>query len=163
MADDSKSRKQLCTRVRERRADIEEFLTHAKPRRNVLINISIVCSALAAVFTAAPAAGGPKLVQAIAGNLNLDSPPQVWRPLCIAAFIVAVAAAVTANLNRSYDLPAQVAAAEACNAELESLLAQLDFDDLPLHNAVEHYQQSIQKIPFVKERQRQPEPAPARR
>jgi len=153
MADVSKSRKQLCSRIKARRADIDEFLGHARPRRNVLTNISIVCSALAAVFTATPALGGAKAMQAIAENLSLAGAPQVWRPLCLAAFIVAVGAAVAANLNRSYDLPAQVAAAEACNAELESLLALLDFDDLPLHNAVESYQQSIQKIPFVKQRQ----------
>jgi hypothetical protein len=153
MADDSKSRKQLCSRIRARRADIDDFLVHARPRRNVLTNISIVCSALAAVFTATPALGGVKAVQGIADSLSLAGPPQVWRPLCLGAFIVAVAAAVAANLNRSYELPAQVAAAEACNAELESLLALLDFDDLPVHNAVEHYQQSIQKIPFVKQRE----------
>ena len=162
MTDDAKARKQLCARIKARRADIDEFLTHARPRRNVLTNVSIVCSALAAVFTATPALGGPKAVQAIADNLSLPGgPPAVWRPLCLAAFLVAVAAAVTANLHRSYDLPAQVATAEACNAELESLLALLDFDDLPLHNAVEHYQQSIQKIPFVQERP--PESALVRR
>jgi hypothetical protein len=154
MADDPRSRKQLCARIKARRADIDAFLAHARPRRNVLNNISIVCSALAAVFTAAPALGGAKAMKAVADDLSLGVPSHVWRPLCIGAFIVAVAAAVAANLHRSYDLPAQVAAAEACNAELESLLALLDFDDLPMHNAVDHYQQSIHKIPFVKERQR---------
>jgi hypothetical protein len=153
MAEDLRSRKQLCARIKARRADIDEFLAHARPRRNILNNVSIVCSALAAVFTAAPALGGGKAMNVIADDLSLAAPSQVWRPLCIGAFVVAVAAAVAANLHRSYDLPAQVAAAEACNAELESLLALLDFDDLPLHEAVQHYQQSIHKIPFVKERQ----------
>jgi hypothetical protein len=156
MADDSKSRKQLCVRIKGRRLDIDDFLTHARPRRNLLTNISIVCSALAAVFAAGPAVGGGKFMQAIAGALHLSAPSDVWQPLCIAAFLVAVAAAISVNLNRSYDLPAQVAAAEACNAELESLLALIDFDNLPLHNAVEQYQQSVQKIPFVRERQLEP-------
>ena len=155
MADDPRSRRQLCARIKARRADIDAFLGHARPRRNVLNNVSIVCSALAAVFTAAPALGGADAMKAVADGLSLSSPSFVWRPLCIAAFVVAVAAAVAANLHRSYDLPAQVAAAEACNAELESLLALLEFDDLPMHKAVEHYQQSIRKIPFVSEQQPQ--------
>jgi hypothetical protein len=160
MADDLRSRKQLCARIKARRADIDEFLAHARPRRNVLNNVSIVCSALAAVLTAPPALGGTKAMKAIADGLSLAGPPQAWQPLCIGAFVVAVAAAIAANLHRSYDLPAQVAAAEACNSELESLLALLDFDDLPVHNAVEQYQQSIHKIPFVKEQH--PAPVAAR-
>jgi hypothetical protein len=163
MTDDLKSRKQLRTRIQARRADIEEFLAHARPRRNVLNNISIVCSSLAAVFTAIPSAGGADGMKTVAENLGLGGAADVWRPLCISAFVVAVAAAIAANLHRSHDLPAQVAAAEACNAELESLLATLDFDDMPLHDVVEHYQQSIHKVPFVKERRAVPGPAVGRR
>jgi hypothetical protein len=152
MTDDHRLRKQLRTRIQARRVDIDDFLTHARPRRNVLTNVSIICSALAAVFTATPALGGADAMNAIAESQGVK-PASVWQPLCIAAFVVALAAAVAANLHKSYDLPAQVAAAEACNAELESLLALLDFDDLPVHDAVEQYQQYIHKIPFVKERQ----------
>ena len=152
MTDDLKTRKQLRTRIQARRADIEEFLAHARPRRNVLNNVSIVCSSLAAVFTAIPSLGGADGMKALAETLNLGGPAAAWRPLCIAAFVVAVAAAVAANLHKSHDLPAQVATAEACNAELESLLATLDFDEMPLHDAVERYQQSIHKIPFVDQR-----------
>jgi hypothetical protein len=152
MTDDPRTRKQLRTRIQARRADIDEFLAHARPRRNVLDNVSIVCSSLAAVFTAVPSVGGADGMTSLAENLGLAGPASAWRPLCIAAFVVAVAAAVAANLHKSHDLPAQVAAAEACNAELESLLATLDFDEMPLHDAVERYQQAIQKIPFVKER-----------
>jgi anti-sigma-K factor RskA len=156
MTDDLRTRKHLRTRIQARRADIEEFLAHARPRRNVLNITSIVCSSLAAVFTAGPALGGAKAMNEVAKDLGLDGGSSVWRPLCVAAFIVALAAAVAANLNRSHDLPAQVAAAEACNGELESLLATLDFDELPLHEAVERYQKSIQKIPFVNERRSVP-------
>lgn len=152
MTDDLKTRKQLRARIRARRADIDEFLAHARPRRNLLTNITIVCSSLAALFAAVPSAAGPDGMKAAADTLNLGGPAGAWRPLCIAAFVVALAAAVAANLHKAHDLPAQVAAAEACNAELESLLATLDFEEQPLHDAVEHYQQAIHKIPFVQER-----------
>jgi hypothetical protein len=152
MTDDLRTRKQLRARIQARRADIDAFLAHARPRRNLLTNITIVCSSLAALFAAVPSAAGPDGMKKAADTFGLGGPAGAWRPLCIAAFVVALAAAVAANLHKSYDLPAHVATAEACNAELESLLATLDFDDMPLHEAVEHYQQSIHKIPFVKER-----------
>jgi hypothetical protein len=160
MTDDAKVRKQLRARIQARRADIDEFLARARPRRNIMINTSIVFSALAAVLTATPAATGPDGMASIAENLKLAGPASVWQPLCIAAFLVALIAAVAANLQRSHDLPAQVAAAEACRAGLESLLATLDFEDVPVHDLVEQYQQYVKQIPFVPERQ--PPQLPAR-
>jgi hypothetical protein len=162
MADDLRTRKHLRTRVQARRADIDEFLARARPRRNIMINVSIVFSALAAVLTATPAAAGPGGMTAIADSLSLGGPASVWRPLCIAAFVVALIAAVAANLQRSHDLPAQVAAAETCRAGLESLLATLDFDDVPVHDLVEQYQQYVKQIAFVPERQPGPVPDRAR-
>jgi hypothetical protein len=151
MSDDLKLRKQLRARIERRRTDLDEYLRHARPRRNVLNVTSIVCSSLAAAFTAAPAIGGAGAMQSIARELHLGPASSVWRPLCIAAFVVALAAAITANLHRSQDLPAHVSAAEACRAELESLLTLLDFHDLPLPEAAELYEQCMRKVPFIEE------------
>jgi hypothetical protein len=151
MNDEAKLRKQLRTRIQGRRADINEYLRHARPRRNVLNNTTIVCSSLTAVFVAPPAVAGARGMQVAADKFGLSGPSFVWRPLCIAAFVIAVLAAVTANLLRSHDLPSQISAAEACNAELESLMTMLDFHGLPVPDAGEVYQQCIRKIPFVKE------------
>jgi hypothetical protein len=149
--DEVKLRKQLRTRIHTRRADIEQFLQHARPRCNVLNNVTIVCSALAAAFTAVPAVGGPKGTAAAAEALRLAGPGKLWQPLCVAAFVVAVLAAIAANLNRTHDLPAQVQAAEACSTELENLLTSLEFRELPMPEAVELYQHYNSKIPFVHE------------
>jgi hypothetical protein len=151
MPDDLTMHRHLRRRIQRRRADIDEFLRRARPRRNVLNNTTIVCSSLTAAFAAAPAIGGPPAMAATAHALDLGTPSQVWQPLCIAAFVVALAAAVTANLVRSHDLPTQVSSAEACSAELESLLAMLDFHGLPVADASELYQQCVRKIPFVRE------------
>jgi hypothetical protein len=150
MVDELKLRKQLRSRIQDRRADIERFLAHARPRKNVLGNLTIVCSALAAAFTAGPAVGGPKGVGAVAQGLGV-TPAGVWQPLCIAAFVVSVLAAIGANLNRTHDLPGQVMAAETCSTQLENLLTSLEFRDLPVQEAVERYQQYNSKIPFVHE------------
>jgi hypothetical protein len=159
MSDDLKTRRQLRSRIQHRRADIDEFLRRARPWRNVLNNATIVFSSLSAGFAAVPAFGGMSGMTAAAKKLDLDAASQVWQPLCIAACVVAVLAAVTANLVRSHDVPSQVSAAEACNAELESLLTMIDFHGLSVPDAGEVYQQCVRKIPFIREGLA---PAPAR-
>ena len=88
--------------------------------------------------------------------MELGSPVDVWRPLCLAAFAVALVAAVSANLSRSHDLSARVAAAEVCGAELAALLTVLEFGSQPLDDAVDLYQQAVLKISFVPERAKAP-------
>jgi hypothetical protein len=163
MSDDLKSRRQLRTRIQRRQADIDEFLRHARPRRNVLNVTSIVCSSLAAAFAAVPAIGGAKGMNAVAHGLNLGSGDKAWQPLCWAAFVVALAAALAANLHRVQDLPAHVSAAEACRGELESLLTMLDFNGLAVPEAAELYQQCVRKIPFVEGIKAPGSPTPRRR
>ena len=152
MTEESRLRRQLRSRIQGRRADIEQYLQRARPRRNMLANLTIVCSALAAAFTAVPSVAGPEGLTTAAQALNLEGPASVWRPLCIAAFVVAVVAAIAANLHRTHDQPAQVTAAETCSMELENLLTSLEFRDLPVAEAVELYQHLNSKIPFVHER-----------
>jgi ketopantoate reductase len=162
MSDDLKSRRQLRARIQRRQADIDEFLRHARPRRNVLNVTSIVCSSLAAAFAALPALSGRNGVQKVADELDRTA-AEIWQPLCIAAFVAALTAALAANLHRVQDLPAQVSAAEACRAELESLLTMLDFNGLPVPEAAELYQQCVRKIPFVEGTKALGTPTPRRR
>jgi hypothetical protein len=153
MPDDPRIRKQLLDLINHQQADIDGFLRKTRPRRNVLNNITAVCSALAAAFAAGPAFAGPKRTNQAAVSVGLDNGGQLWQPLCIAAFIVAVLAAVAANLSRSQDLPARISAAEACHAELKGLETLLTFKHLSVQEAVELYQQYVLKVPFVDESQ----------
>lgn len=57
MSDDPRNREELLTQIEDRRAGITAFLHEVRPRRNRLTNVSIVSSALAAVFVAGPALG----------------------------------------------------------------------------------------------------------
>ncbi len=57
--------------VREKRQQLERFLTTAVPRKRRLMNIATLAEALAAALTAAPAAGGQ------ARGLSLARPPHV--------------------------------------------------------------------------------------
>jgi hypothetical protein len=153
MADDARVRKQLLDLINHRQADIDDFLHRTRPRRNVLNNITTVCSALSASFVAGPALGGPDRTTEAAHGIGLANGAQLWQPLCIAAFVVAVVAAVCANLSRSQDLPARISAAEACNAELKGLATLLTFKHLAVQEAVELYQQYVLKVPFVDDKE----------
>jgi YVTN family beta-propeller protein len=75
----------------------------------------------------------------------------VWQLLCLAAVIVSLVAAISANLNKSNDLSARMNAVEACNAELEGLHARVQFGESSVKDAVAAYRQIVVKIPFVPE------------
>jgi hypothetical protein len=151
MGDDVDVRLELIRRIEARRASINAFLRRARPRSNRLANISIVSSAVAAVFTAGPAFGGASFTEAVQRGLSLADSSIVWRILCLAATLVSLVAAISVQLNKSQDVASQLSAAEACNTELEGLQTLLEFAQLPVRDAVELYQKYITKIPFVEE------------
>jgi hypothetical protein len=151
MPDDPSVRAELQAKIERRRAGIAAFLRHVRPRRNRLTNISIVSSALAAVFVAGPALAGPSFTDAVKQEMSLASAASVWRPLCIAALVVSLVSAISSNLSKSHDLAARVTAAEVCSTELEAVSTSLQFGHLSVEEAVEQYHQCVSKIPFVEE------------
>ena len=151
MPEDPGARAELRAQIEARRAGIAHYLRDVRPRRNRLTNISIVSSALAAVFVAGPAVAGPAFTDAVKQELSLSSGVAVWRSLCLAALIVSLIAVISSDLSKSHDLSARVTAAEACNAELEVVLTSLQFGRLSVKDAVEQYHQCVSKIPFVEE------------
>lgn len=151
MRDDAELRRDLAARIEGRRASIAVFLHDVRPRRNRLANISIVSSAMAAVFVAGPAAGGPDFTKEIQQALSLGDPSVVWRLLCLAAVVVSLVSVISTNLGKSQDLAARVSTAEVCNAELEALLTSVQFGHLSLEDAIELYHQYVVKVPFVDE------------
>ena len=158
--DELKARRQLLAQIKARRTEIEAFLGRTRPRRNRLGNISVASSAMAALFTAGPALGGPPLTKTVGTSLDIPA-GWVWQSLCLLAFVVSVVAAVTTNLLKSSDLANQVSSAEACKVDLECLSTSLQFRQLPVNEAVDLYQQYVAKIPFIHEAST-PAPTPAR-
>jgi hypothetical protein len=151
MPDDPSVRAELRAQIETRRAGIAAFLRQVRPRRNRLTNISIISSAMAAVFVAGPALAGPPFTDAVKQELSLSSPASVWRPLCLAALLVSLVSAISSNLSKSQDLAARVTAAEVCSTELEAVLTSLQFGHLSVEDAAEQYHQCVSKIPFVEE------------
>ena len=151
MNSDDKGIHELAAKIAARRASISDFVRRMRPRSTRLANVSIVSSAVAAALTAGPAMGGQTFSETVRNGLSLSQDSTVWRTLCIGALIVSLVAAISANLMKSQDLIARLSAAEACNAELEGLQTLLEFQQLPLKDAVSLYRQYIAKIPFVEE------------
>jgi hypothetical protein len=151
MAEDPSVRAELRAQIIARREGIAAFLHEVRPRRNRLTNVSIISSALAAVFVAGPALGGMPFTNNVKDQLSLSSGTFVWRPLCVAALIVSLVSVITSNLSKSQDLAARVAAAEVCSTELENVMTSLQFGHLSVEDAVEQYHQCVSKIPFVEE------------
>lgn len=151
MGDSVEVRQELMRRIEARRASINSFLRRVRPRSTRLANISIVSSAMAAVFTAGPALGGRSFAEAVQRAFSLPDSSFVWRILCLFAVLVSLVAAISVQLNKSQEMSAQLSAAEACNAELEGLQTLLEFAQLSVSDAAQLYQKYVAKIPFVEE------------
>jgi MFS family permease len=161
MPDDPRVRDELLTQIENRRAGITAFLHEVRPRRNRLTNISIISSALAAALVAGPALGGTGFTDSVKQELSLTTGAMVWRPLCIAALIVSLVSVISANLSKTHDLTARIAAAEVCNTELEAVVTSLHYGHLSMEDALEQYHHILSKVPFVEEEhERTPGPAP---
>jgi hypothetical protein len=143
---------QLLTLIKDRRRTVDDFLRSARPRAERLTYVSVTSSAFAAALTAGPALGGQRFTDGVAKSLELGGPEDVWRPLCLAAMVVSVIAAISANLSKAKNAEARIVSAEACNAELEGLQALVEFRQVSLEEALKMYQQYVSKIPFVAER-----------
>lgn len=151
MGDDTEARQDLLGRIKTRRASINAFVRKVRSRSARLANLSIVSSALAAVFTAGPAVGGQTFAATAQQSLSLRQSSIVWQALCAGALAVSLVAAISTTMNKSQDSTARLSAAEACNAELEGLQLRVEFGDLPVQDAVKLYQQYVAKVPFVEE------------
>lgn len=149
MDESPETRQRLSDRIQQKQETIRSYLGRERPRRNRLSNISIVGSALAAMVTAGPAAGGTGFTEAVQGIFSLGDDSVVWRFLCLAAVILSVAAALATNFANSHALTDRVSAAETTNAQLEGLQDTLDFGHIPIDDALKLYQQYVTQIPFV--------------
>ncbi|MGH3935723.1 MAG: hypothetical protein ACRDS1_12240, partial [Pseudonocardiaceae bacterium] len=137
MGDNVDVRLELIQRIEARRASINAFVRRVRPRSVRLANISIVSSAVTAVFTAGPAVGGVSFTNAVQRGLSLSDGSLVWRTLCLLSMLVSLVAVISVQLSKSQETAAQLRAADACNAELEGLQTLLKYGKLPVNDAAE--------------------------
>jgi len=147
MSTDAESKQTLLEKIRTKRSEIRAFLAKNEPRAARLVNTAIVCSALAAAFTAGPAFGGDTLTGWLTKTLGLASP--AWQLLCLGATGCSVAAAIATNLSKSHDISSKILRAQTADAKLEGLETLVEAGQIPLEKGFTHYAQTLTETPFL--------------
>ena len=141
------SNEELLNRIRQKRTQIETFLSIARPRKRRLLNLTIVGGTLAAALTAAPAVGGQSFTAWLTGALGLSSPS--WRILCGAASVCSVMATVATQLLKSHNIEENVTRAQGCRAKLEVLEVGLSVGQLDVRQATTEYLKCVEDAAFL--------------
>jgi hypothetical protein len=142
-------RQELLGRIRTHQASINTYVRKMQGRRELIANISIVSSAIAAALMVGPSVGGSALTETVQKGLGWDDDSRVWGLLCITALIVNVVAAISAGLGKSNDPTERIIVAEACNAALEELGTDVEFGKHSVKIAAAEYGKIAVKILFV--------------
>jgi flavin-binding protein dodecin len=149
----------LLAKIEDERVQIESYLRRARPRHARLTVITLVTTALAAALTAGPALGGQDFTTWAARTFGLASSSAVWQPLCLAAMLVSITAAICVNLNQASKADSKIVSAEVCNTELACLQTLVEFHQVSLDEALKLYQQHLTRVPFL-DHQKPPAPTP---
>src|SRR6267142_6797256 len=141
------SNEELVSRIRQKRAQLETFLSAARPRKRRLLNVTIVGGSLAAALTAAPAIGGQSFTAWLTMALGLGSPS--WRLLCGAATVCSVMATVATQLLKSHNIEEHVTRAQGCRAKLEVLEVGLTMGQVDTRQATTEYLKCVEDAAFL--------------
>jgi hypothetical protein len=139
MSTDADTKKTLLQNIGAKRSEIRSFLSKTEPRNVRLVNMAIICSAIAAALTAGPAFGG-KTLTAWLETLGLRSP--VWQLLCLGATACSVAAVVVTNMSKSHEITSKLFRAQTTDAKLEGLEALVQMDQIEIDKASSLYVQT---------------------
>ena len=140
---------ELVQRIRQKRHQVDGFLSTALPRRRRLLNTTIIGGTIAAALTAGPAVGGASFTAWLTGTLHLTSPS--WRLLCAAASICSVLATVATQLLKSYNVEANVTRAQGCRAKLEVLELGLALGHVDERQATSEFLRCVEDVAFLDE------------
>jgi len=143
----AESREDIANRIKQKRAQLDRFISSARPRKRRLINTTIVGGSVAAALTAGPALGGQPFTSWLTGALGLTSPS--WRILCAAASVCSVAATVATQLLKSHNVEEHVARAQGCRAKLEVIEVGLSVGQIDQKQATTEYLKCVEEAAFL--------------
>ena len=141
------SSEELLRLIRKKRAQLDSFLSVARPRQRRLLNTTIVGGSAAAFLTAGPAVGGPSFTAWLTSMLGLTSPS--WRILCGVASLCSILATVATQLLKSHHVEENVTRAQGCRAKLEVLDAGLSLGQLDPQQATGEYLKCVEDAAFL--------------
>jgi hypothetical protein len=137
----------MVSRIRQKRTQLETFLSAARPRKRRLLNTTIVGGSLATALTAAPALGGQSFTAWLTGALGLASPS--WRLLCAAASVCSVTATIATQLLKSNNIEEHVTRAQGCRAKLEVLEVGLTMGQIDTRQATSEFLKCVEDAAFL--------------
>jgi len=141
------STEELLSQIRRKRAQLDSFLSGARPRKRRLLNTTILGGTFAAALTAGPAIGGQTFTAWLTSQLGLTSPS--WRVLCGAASVCSVMATVATQLLKSHNVEEHVARAQGCRAKLEVLEVGLTIGQMDVRQATSEYLKCVEDAAFI--------------
>jgi hypothetical protein len=145
------SNEQIVSRIRQKRMQLEAFLSAARPRKRWLINTTIIGGSIATVLTAAPALGGQSFTAWLTSTLGLGSTSPSWRILCAAASVCSITATVATQLLKSHNIEEHVSRAQGCRAKLEVLEVGLATGQVDMRQAMAEYLKCVEDASFLEE------------
>ena len=137
----------MVSRIRQKRTQLETFLSAARPRKRRLLNTTIVGGSLATALTAAPALGGQSFTAWLTGALGLASPS--WRLLCAVASVCSVTATIATQLLKSNNIEEHVTRAQGCRAKLEVLEVGLTMGQIDTRQATSEFLKCVEDAAFL--------------
>ena len=137
----------LAGRMAQKRTELDAFITRNKPRKQRLVNLSIVSGLLAAALTAGPAAGGAAFTGWLTMSLGLMSP--AWQILCAGAAVCSMTATVSTQILKSQNIEEHVAKAISCRAKLEVLELSLGSGQIDVSQATTEYIRCVEDASFL--------------
>ena len=138
---------ELVTRIRQKRAQTEQFLVKGVPRKRRLLNITIIGGTIAAALTAVPAVGGQSFTPMLSKVFGLSSPS--WQILCGAAAISSIMATVATQVLKSHNIEEHLTRAQSCRAKLEVLEIGLTPGQLDAAQTTNEYIRCVEETAFL--------------
>jgi hypothetical protein len=137
----------LLSRIRQKQAQVERFISSEQPRKRRLLNMTIFGGTLAATLTAFPAVGGQSFTAWLTKAFGLASPS--WQILCAAASVSSIMATVATQLLKSHNVEEHVTRAQGCRAKLEVLEVGLTSGQMDMSQATTEYIRCVEEIAFL--------------
>jgi hypothetical protein len=137
----------LISRIRQKRTQVERFISAELPRKRRLLNMTIFGGTLAATLTAFPAVGGQSFTAWVTKAFGFSSPS--WQILCAAASVSSIVATVATQLLKSHNVEEHVTRAQGCRAKLEVLEVGLSAGQLETAQATSEFIRCVEQIAFL--------------
>jgi hypothetical protein len=145
MSDDA--RIALRERIISRRDEVHAFIVAEAPRKQRLLNTTIVGGSLSAALNAGPAIGGQPFTAWLTSSFSLTSP--AWQLLCGAAAVCAISATVATQLLKSRNVEERLAKAESSRAKLDVLDVGLTTGHIDVAQATEEFLRCLEDTAFL--------------